>query len=115
VVLLKPGTLPKTSSGKVQRYECRERYQSGTLEPIAQSSLRTAEQTVTTVRPGGDIAAALMATPPEERCLALQAFLQGQVARILKTHTTNIDPQRPLGSLGMDSLMAVELAHRVEK
>ena len=34
VVLLKPGTLPKTSSGKIQRHLCRYRYLAGTLEVL---------------------------------------------------------------------------------
>jgi fatty-acyl-CoA synthase len=33
VVLLAPGTLPKTSSGKLERWRCRERYLAGELEP----------------------------------------------------------------------------------
>ncbi len=32
VLLLKPGSLPKTSSGKVQRYLCRERFLAGALK-----------------------------------------------------------------------------------
>lgn len=32
VVLLKPGSLPKTSSGKVQRHACRMSFQAGSLE-----------------------------------------------------------------------------------
>jgi fatty-acyl-CoA synthase len=35
VVLVSPGTLPKTSSGKRQRGACRERYSSGALDPVA--------------------------------------------------------------------------------
>src|SRR4029077_11772331 len=35
VVLVAPGTLPKTSSGKRQRGACRERYTSGSLQPLA--------------------------------------------------------------------------------
>jgi len=35
VVLVAPGTLPKTSSGKRQRGACRERYASGELETLA--------------------------------------------------------------------------------
>jgi fatty-acyl-CoA synthase len=35
VVLVSPGTLPKTSSGKRQRGQCREQYSSGELEPLA--------------------------------------------------------------------------------
>ncbi len=34
-VLLKPGTLPKTSSGKVQRHACRAGYLAGTLNRIS--------------------------------------------------------------------------------
>jgi fatty-acyl-CoA synthase len=34
VVLVRPGTLPKTSSGKLQRSLCRDRYHEGVLEPV---------------------------------------------------------------------------------
>src|SRR5687768_1646910 len=34
VVLVAPGTLPKTSSGKLQRSLCRERYLGEALEPV---------------------------------------------------------------------------------
>jgi fatty-acyl-CoA synthase len=34
VVLVQPGTLPKTSSGKLQRSLCRSRYLSAALEPV---------------------------------------------------------------------------------
>jgi fatty-acyl-CoA synthase len=32
--LVKPGTLPKTSSGKLQRAKCRELYLAGELELV---------------------------------------------------------------------------------
>ena len=35
VVLVRPGTLPKTSSGKLQRSLCRERYLGEQLEPVS--------------------------------------------------------------------------------
>ena len=34
IVLVTPGTLPKTSSGKLQRALCRSRYLSAQLQPI---------------------------------------------------------------------------------
>ncbi len=34
VVLVRPGTLPKTSSGKLQRSLCRDRYHDDQLEPV---------------------------------------------------------------------------------
>lgn len=36
VVLIKPGTIPKTSSGKIQRGACREDFLSGRLEMLAE-------------------------------------------------------------------------------
>ena len=34
IVLVAPGTLPKTSSGKLQRSLCKDRYLSDILEPV---------------------------------------------------------------------------------
>jgi fatty-acyl-CoA synthase len=34
IVLVRPGSLPKTSSGKLQRSLCRQRYVDDQLEPV---------------------------------------------------------------------------------
>ncbi|TCP59163.1 natural product biosynthesis luciferase-like monooxygenase protein [Tumebacillus sp. BK434] len=39
VVLLRPASIPKTSSGKVQRHQCKQRFLAGTLEAVASSVL----------------------------------------------------------------------------
>jgi len=36
VLLLRVGSLPKTTSGKIQRYQCRDRYLEGSLEVISE-------------------------------------------------------------------------------
>ncbi len=36
IVLIRPGSVPKTSSGKIQRHACRAAYLAGTLEVVAQ-------------------------------------------------------------------------------
>lgn len=41
LVLLKAGTIPKTSSGKIQRRACRDEFISGTLDEIGRDSLAT--------------------------------------------------------------------------
>ena len=38
IVLIKPGSIPKTSSGKIQRHACRKAYLDGSLEEVARSS-----------------------------------------------------------------------------
>jgi acyl-CoA synthetase (AMP-forming)/AMP-acid ligase II/thioesterase domain-containing protein/acyl carrier protein len=42
IVLLKPGSIPKTSSGKIQRHACRARLLDGSLDSIANWTLKTA-------------------------------------------------------------------------
>ena len=37
VVLIKPGRIPKTSSGKIQRQACRQAYLTGALDPLSSS------------------------------------------------------------------------------
>ncbi len=39
IVLVKPGSLPKTSSGKLQRALCRQQYLSGDLDEVAEAGL----------------------------------------------------------------------------
>lgn len=41
LLLLKPGTIPKTSSGKIQRFTCRAKFLDGVLESVAQSVPRS--------------------------------------------------------------------------
>lgn len=41
VLLIKPGNIPKTSSGKIQRHACRTGFLTGELKPIASWSLKS--------------------------------------------------------------------------
>ena len=43
IVLIKAGSVPKTSSGKIQRYACREAYLAGKLDEVARWSFTGAE------------------------------------------------------------------------
>src|SRR5262249_17361718 len=65
VVLLKPGSLPKTSSGKVQRHACRKEFLGGQLEVIAswRSAVATTDRTPPIV--AGKPASSLEPPPPE--------------------------------------------------
>ncbi|NDJ18580.1 MupA/Atu3671 family FMN-dependent luciferase-like monooxygenase [Myxacorys almedinensis] len=57
----------------------------------------------------------LESLPANGRLEALQAHIQEQAARVLGIQPPHrLDPQRGLFELGMDSLMALELKHRLE-
>lgn len=58
--------------------------------------------------------AAILALPARERLAALIAQIAEHAARVLQTSASRLDVQRPLGALGFDSLMSVELANRLE-
>jgi acyl carrier protein len=45
----------------------------------------------------------------------LEAHIREQLAAVLKTSPQRIDPKKPLGSMGVDSLMALELVRRLSR
>jgi amino acid adenylation domain-containing protein len=111
VVLIKAGTLPKTSSGKVQRRACREAFLASNLDAVRTSILNGGS------RPGTDPASirqTLLAEGREEGQALVQAYLAEQIGRSLGVELSGFDPEQGLGALGIDSLMAVELRNKVE-
>ncbi len=105
VVLLKPGSIPKTSSGKIQRHACKEGYLAGTLDVIAewQRSMEASEfpdQQSPAVNPGAH---------------AIQSWLVDRIARRLRIPPEDLDPREPLARYGLDSLTAVQTAGELEQ
>ncbi|MCI0729577.1 MAG: SDR family NAD(P)-dependent oxidoreductase [Chloroflexi bacterium] len=49
-----------------------------------------------------------------ERQRFVEAQLQGSLAAIMRLKPDQLDPRRPLDTLGLDSIMAVELKNRIE-
>lgn len=111
VSLLKTGSIPKTSSGKIQRHACRTGFLDGSLEVVGSSILEDSYFTGSEARLKRE---ALQATAPEDRQTLLESELQNQLARLLKVRSRELDLQQPLNTLGLDSLMAVELKNSIE-
>ncbi len=114
-VLVRAGTIPKTSSGKIQRHAARAAFLAGTLAVEAASSLQvTAEE----VRDGGNVEhidrERLLALPASQRDAALGAALRERVARALRLPSAELRDDRPLTAFGLDSLAAIEIQHETE-
>ncbi|MFD2168651.1 amino acid adenylation domain-containing protein [Tumebacillus lipolyticus] len=118
VVLIKPASIPKTSSGKIQRHACKERFLNGTLEVVADDAMAQAAMGA-----GAAVEASerielnlgeLLALPTNEREAPIANFLLGECAEILKVTPGQLPIDRSLHAYGMDSLMAVEIKHLVE-
>jgi amino acid adenylation domain-containing protein/non-ribosomal peptide synthase protein (TIGR01720 family) len=112
VVLVRTATIPKTTSGKIQRRACREAYLGGTLTVVGWS----------TVEADTDIGEAasltrdeLLLCSPTERSALLLAFLRQQAAQSLRIPLSRLAPDLQLSALGLDSLGALELRSRIEE
>ncbi|WP_437688570.1 amino acid adenylation domain-containing protein [Sorangium sp. So ce176] len=99
VVLIKPGSLPRTTSGKVQRRACRGRFLDGSLGAVWQSTMGA--------RAG---AGAEIAEPPRS---ALESTLAGIWAEVLGRARVGRDEE--FLSLGGDSLRAMQVSGRVSE
>jgi natural product biosynthesis luciferase-like monooxygenase protein len=107
VVLLQPASIPKTSSGKIQRQLCRRLFLSGGLSVLTVSTLETKDLRAPETRL---TRAALLAIEPAARQGQLETYLRSQVSRVLQ-HAAALDAQKSLSVYGLDSLMVVELQH----
>lgn len=57
---------------------------------------------------------ALLVMEPGERQRSLESYFRAQVAIVLGRTVSQIDLQQPLNHLGIDSLMIIQLKHRIE-
>jgi amino acid adenylation domain-containing protein len=111
VVLIKPGTIPKTSSGKIQRRATRAAFLAGHLEVMGSSLLEITVSTETSVALKRDT---LLTLPPVEGQVLLESYLQTLVAEVLQVELSQVNHQQPIIALGLDSLRAFELKNRIE-
>ncbi len=117
VVLIKPGTISKTSSGKIQRHICREKYQRNELEELGQSIVGgTAMLSGRRHSPAGTLIHEAMKTivDPASRHSILRLYLQELTAQILYLPPTELDVQRPLMTLGVGPTRLALLKLEVE-
>jgi amino acid adenylation domain-containing protein len=110
VVLLKIGTVPKTSSGKIQRRACRQGFLDRTLQEVGRSANEAAPATAPIESLTRD---ALLAVPAAQREARVLAYLAQVIAHALRVPPAHVERHESLLKLGMDSLMAIELQHRV--
>ena len=114
--LIKPLTLPKTSSGKVQRHACRERFLDGTLEVVAGWTRSDPEEELVQVEPRAPV------EPFDARAQhgplsaeAIAAWLAAKVAVPLGMKPEEVSITQPFSSFGLGSLQAVQLAAELEQ
>ncbi len=123
ILLLRPGRMLKTSSGKLQRRATRQAYLDGALETVGLWSLATEVLTTqahaavaTTPLPPVDsrsIAATAGRLRPTNGYIThtVESWIISQLAQRLRTAPAAIDLDKPFADYGLDSVAAVELVH----
>jgi len=106
VLLVKPGTIPRTPGGKIQRTACRGLFLGGKFEVVAEWRDSPA---AAAGGPGPDAGGAAQADPDVE------IWLLTQLARLLKVAPRELSFSEPLAGYGLDSLMASELVARIRE
>ncbi len=102
VILLKPGGLPKTTSGKVKRAACRSAFLENTLP-----SIKTTQKVQTFIANGHPPVALKNDTTTDEIIL--------EIACILSVDSSQMEPAKSINRLGMDSLQVIETRTLLEK
>ncbi|MGK5684045.1 AMP-binding protein [Actinoplanes sp. URMC 104] len=102
VLLMRPDSIPKTTSGKLRRTQCKRQWTVGSLRSSAILEQRPTRDTSPRAGPGGE---------PEY----VLRLLQTEVAEVLHlTDPNDVSVDRPLLDVGLDSLGLIDLAQRVE-
>lgn len=111
MVLLRPGTLARTTSGKIRRQACREAYLGGDWVPLARSGDLPATD-------GNDEASAsgrMAMASRDERWALIHDYLVWRLAQLTSIPEAFLQPDTALDTVGLDSLKQVEFALLVER
>ncbi len=124
VVLVKPLSIPKTSSGKIQRHACKTAFLKGNLEIVGEwhMGLPTLNQVkVQAPHNTGTLAPAKTpdANPDTDEkqkysAEALQSWLVARIAAMQELDPHSIDPRQPFTYYGLGSVQAVSLTGDLE-
>ena len=112
IVLVKHNSVPKTSSGKVQRHACREEFMEGTLAVVAQWS---ALEESSPIENSITIHAATDHEPQHGLDDSIIAVITDRIRKIAKDRAGVLSPETNIVSdLGLDSLERMEIARELE-
>ncbi len=105
VAFIGAGTIPKTSSGKIQRRACKEEFLNGSLSFLYKWQARDAQE----VKDDHS-----NAVPLPGDAGAIRRWLVSELAAKLGVDSSELDPHQSIARYGIDSLMAVEFKHSIE-
>jgi polyketide synthase 12 len=117
VLLLKPGSIPKTSSGKIQRHACRLGYLAGSLDVVGQWVQPLENGHVANGHSSNGHAVNGQVLPPDgppPSAEEIRSWLVAKVAELLHIAPCEVDVRQPFAGFGLSSVQAVSLSGELE-
>lgn len=111
IVLIKPATMPKTSSGKIRRHACRSDYLERRLEVVARLRRDWANRPAPT---DGEDRPSAIPTQSGRTAEQVQAWLVDGVSRHAHLRVQSIDASRSFADYGLDSASSIGLLGELE-
>ena len=113
IVLVKPMSIPKTSSGKIKRRACKNEFLKGTLEVVGEWLSPLASRSAPEK---SKISSKVSVTVLKHKISAeaIQAWLITHIASMLEMDSASIDPRQPFTYYGLGSVQAVSLTGDLE-
>jgi acyl carrier protein len=105
IALIRQGSIPKTSSGKIQRHACKTIYQKGALKLVTKWHSGEQEKPDSPTFRSDD---------PNSSEGRVRLWLQELLATKLTLAKSELSITQPLITYGLDSLTTLELSHAVE-
>lgn len=125
VLLLKTGSIPKTSSGKIQRHACKDGFLNDTLDIVGQwiAAEPTAARSESIAAPAhpAEHVSPLSSADAVRRSPTLSPQVQGirqwlaeKLAQNIGVRPADIDVREPFARYGLDSVTAIRLSAELE-
>lgn len=112
VVLLAARSIPKTSSGKIQRHACREGFLARELAEVGRFESVVPEVTSHAIT--REQRRAILRRADADRRQWVEELIVRELALVLRVPEIELDRSKPLAELGLDSMMALDASDRLE-
>ncbi|MFW6096896.1 MAG: AMP-binding protein, partial [Chloroflexota bacterium] len=112
ILLLKPLSIPRTSSGKIKRHACRQGFLDGSLDVIGE--WRETDGRRRTADGGRQSERNIQRSAVGGRRSHIEQWLVQQIATQLQIEPQQISVDRPFVDFGLDSVQAVSLTGELE-
>ena len=119
IVLLKTGSIPKTSSGKIQRHACKAGYLAGELNSVGEFTLEGSRQQAegrrqVEARQVLPVSEVVIQDRANRKQIEIENWLKENIAQRLGISPSAIDIHEPFAETGLNSLAAVSLSADLE-